>query len=149
MTYEYDDDFNKVEKTTIQKNIIPAINVNIGGGSLFDYLYSKEAIKNVDKDTLLVVNPFFKTYASRKKTNTFLFSKEVGTSGFQRGEENKFLLFFDVDKYMKIKEGAYSISNKNLSLVKSINGFVTKEDKVEVKICLKTSPQNFMIQLLK
>ncbi|WBX76368.1 hypothetical protein PG911_17345 [Tenacibaculum ovolyticum] len=149
VTYEYDDDFNKVEKTTIQKNIIPVINVNIRGSNLFDYLYYKEAIKKIDSDTLLIVNPFFKTYASKKKTNTFLFSKEVGTSGFQRGEENKFLLFFDVDKYMKIKENTYSISNKNLSLVKSINGFVTKEDKVEMKICLKTSPQNFMIQLLK
>ncbi|PKH50228.1 hypothetical protein CXF68_05730 [Tenacibaculum sp. Bg11-29] len=149
VTYEYDDDFNKVEKMTIQKNTIPAINVNIGGSSLFGYLYSKEAVKRVDGDTLLVVNPFFKTYAGKRKSNFSLSSKGIDASDFQREGANKFLLFFDVDKYMKAKKGTYGISNKQLSLVKKINAFVTKENKVEVRVCLKTSPQNFMIQLLK
>ena len=149
VTYEYDDDFNKVEKTTIQKNITPDINIKLGGTTLFDYLDSKDAIKSVDGENLLVINPFFKTYAGESENNVILFSKNINAVSSKKGKKNKFLLFFNVEKYMKIEKSTYSISNKYLSSVKNIKAFVTKENAIQVKINLKNSPQKNALQLLK
>lgn len=151
VTYEYDDDFNKVAKTRIQKTILPDLNISLGGNTLFEYLWSKKAIKNINEENLLVVNPFFKTYASKYKTKLLLFSKELRNASFYNEKEynNKFLLFFNVEKYLKTQKSSFFIPKHYLAEIKKIKAVITKKNKVNIKICLKKTPQNLMFQLVK
>ena len=148
-TYEYDDDFNKVEKTIIKNNIIPDVSLRLGGGVFADYLCSKGAIKNINGDSLLVMNPFFKTYSSRRKNSLFLSSKNPVIDDFEISQKNKFLLFFDIEKYIKVQENSYSIPHKYLTLIKKVKVVVTNENKVALRVDLKDTPQSFLYQLLK
>ncbi len=149
ITYEYDDDFNKVEKKSIQKKVVPKLNIRIGGSTFFDYLLSKDAIKNIEKENLLVVNPFFKTYANKRKNELFLFSNGTYKDDSVRSEKNKFLLFFNVEKYLQNESDFYSISKEYFSSVRNIKAVVTKENKIEIVVNLKGTPQKFMYQILK
>ncbi|MCT4699975.1 hypothetical protein [Tenacibaculum haliotis] len=150
VTYEYDDDFNKVAKTTIQENVIPKGSFRIGGATFSEYLYSKEAIKNIETDSLLVLNPFFKTYVSKQKNSLFLYStKDKITSNFKQDEKHKFSFFFNAEKYFETEKGTYHTANKYLLPIKTINAFVTSTNKMVVKINFKESFQSYMYQLLR
>ena len=150
VTYEYDDDFNKISKTTIQENVIPNASFRIGGATFSEYLYFKEAIKNIDTDSLLVLNPFFKTYASEQKNSLFLYStKDKIASNFKQDEKHRFSLFFNAEKYFETEKGTYHAANKYLLPIKTINAFVTSTNKIAVNINFKESPQSYMYQLLR
>ncbi|CAM1349164.1 hypothetical protein [Tenacibaculum insulae] len=150
LTYEYDDDFNRITKKKVQETIIPNINIKLGGKGFFDYLFFKQAIKKVNNDSLLVINPFFKTYANTCNNELILFSEENTTRGFKGVEKNKFSLIFNPEKYFK-KNGKSShfLVDKYFYSIKKVEFFVTNQNKISAAVKFKTSPQNYLYQLLK
>jgi len=148
VTYDYDEDFNKVEKKTIQKTSIPSFNLELGGVSFFDYLSAKEMIKNVEGGSLLVVNPLFNTYASKNNKSLFLSSNKTSLKRFENLKNDKFSLFLDVEKYIENQTSLYEFSNKKITLIKQVKAVITSENKLEGEISLKDTSKNAFYQFL-
>ncbi|WBX73478.1 hypothetical protein PG913_11670 [Tenacibaculum pacificus] len=152
LTYEYDDDFNKIATTTIQKTIVPDLNISLGGSYIFTYLSSKKAIKNINGEKILVVNPLFKTYADKNSKELFLYSKKAVHANYYKNNQhvnNKFSLFFDVEEYLKTQEDSLIISNDYLTGIKNVKAVITKNNKVDFKVVFKNTPQSFIYKMLK
>lgn len=149
VTYEYDDDFNKVVKTTIQATIKPDLKVKFGGSNFFNYLYNKQAIKYVANDSLLVVNPLFKTYVKNRPNELVLYSNKEKSAHFMSDNQHKFSFSFDVENYLKSSKNTSITFNKYLQSVKKMEAFVTDKNKITISICFENSPQSYFYQLLK
>ncbi|MBE7691999.1 hypothetical protein [Tenacibaculum finnmarkense] len=155
VTYQYDDDFNKIAKTTIQKTIIPDVNVSFGGGAFLNYLASKKALKNINEKKILLVNPLFKTYAYQQEKSLFLSSKDESNTILNKeknkkfNQHTKFLLFIEVEKYLKTQDTSLENFTKYLAEIKTIKAVVSTNNKVSVKVCFKTSALNFLYQTIK
>lgn len=149
VTYEYDDDFNKVAKTTIQATIKPDLKVKLGGSNLFNYLLTKQAIKKVTNDSLLVINPLFKTYVKNRPNELVLYSNREKSTRFMIDKHHKFSFSFDTENYLKASEITSVRFNKYLQSVKKMEAFVTNKNKIAISIYFKNSPQIYFYQLLK
>jgi hypothetical protein len=67
VTYTYDDDFNKVEKVTVNNVEEPSYNFMVTGDStsnIFDYLQRNEKLEKTEKGNLFIPFPFVKSYCS-------------------------------------------------------------------------------------
>ncbi|WCC44780.1 hypothetical protein PJW08_14595 [Tenacibaculum finnmarkense] len=155
VTYQYDDDFNKIAKTTIKKTIVPDVNVSFGGTTIFNYLSSKKALKNINGKKILLVNPLFKTYAYQQEKSLFLSSKDESNTILNKeknkkfNQHAKFLLFIEVEKYLKTQDTSLENFTKYLAEIKTIKAVVSTNNKVSVKVCFKTSVLNFLYQTIK
>lgn len=155
VTYQYDDDFNKIAKTMIKKTIVPDVNVSFGGTTIFNYLSSKKALKNINGKKILLVNPLFKTYAYQQEKSLFLSSKDESNTILSKqknkkfNEHTKFLLFIEVEKYLKTQDTSLENFTKYLAEIKTIKAVVATNNKVSVKVCFKTSALKSMYQTIK
>lgn len=149
ITYKYDDDFNRVEETVVKKTVIPDLQIELGSpnNALFDYLHSKEAIKFLENDTILIVNPLFKTYAKKGMNGLFLYSKEI--EALEKVEDHKFSLSFNVEEYKETEMKPSLVFDKYLDSIKYITVIVTSDTKVEIVIGLKNNSENFIYNLSK
>ena len=138
-TYEYDDDFNKIEKKSVDVKIIPNINFRIGGSTIFDYLYSKKSIQNVEGENIAVLNPLFKTYASKGGKEAVLHSVLNGVNDFKERGSNKFSFLLNVERYLEKDRGLYSVTNKYLKQIRKVRATVTKNNEIKVVIDLKST----------
>ena len=71
ITYDYNDDFEKVEKVSLQKRNIPAISVNIDskGNDLKNYL-AKQGLINLDSNTVnKAIFPLYKIFVNAETEN--------------------------------------------------------------------------------
>ncbi len=155
ITYKYDDDFNKIAKTTIKKTIIPDLNVSFGGGAFLNYLSSKKAIKNINGKEILLVNPLFKTYVYQQEKSLFLSSKYKSNT-ILNNEKNrtfnqhaKFLLSLEVEKYLKTQDTSLENFTKYLAEIKTIKAVISTNNKLCIKVCFKISAPNFLYQTIK
>ena len=146
VTYEYDDDFNKVEKKEIQYTITPNVALGMEGKGLCNYLSKKQVITLVENDSVLTLVPLFTTYAFCEG-NQLKFSS-VNKSLFKRTsqEEEKFILYFDVEKYQEKDRGIYILKSPYLDRVKMIEFSVTDNNEVKGEIQLQNTSKNFFLQ---
>ncbi|MCF2875916.1 MULTISPECIES: hypothetical protein [unclassified Tenacibaculum] len=149
VTYEYDDDFNKVEKKSIHKSLLPEVCLKIGGGNVFKYLYENKGIQNVEGEELLVLNPLFKTYANNEEEELQLYSIDDNVFDFTPNKENKFSMVFNVESYLEENRGLYTLSNKYLKQVQKIKATVSNDNQLELIISLKESSLKSIYQDLK
>lgn len=145
-TYEYDDDFNKIEKKSVDVKIIPNINFRIGGSTIFDYLYSKKSIQNVEGENIAVLNPLFKTYASKGGKEAVLHSVPNGINNFKEKGSNKFLFLLNVERYLEKDRGLYSVTNKYLKQIRKVRATITKNNEIKVVIDLKSASLKTVLQ---
>jgi hypothetical protein len=72
VTYTYDDDFNKVEKVTVNNVEEPSYNFIIAGDStsnILNYLQRNEKLEKTDKGNLFLPFPFVRSYCSMPDQN--------------------------------------------------------------------------------
>ena len=125
VTYEYDDDFNKIEKKEVQKTITPKVTLEFQGDGLCSYLEEKKAIQKVDSEDLLTLIPLFTTYSFCERGNLRFTSVKDQRLTKETDESNKFYFSFNVADYKEKDRGIYSFKNKYLDRVKRIQLSVT------------------------
>ncbi|WP_431166634.1 hypothetical protein [Tenacibaculum halocynthiae] len=149
VTYEYDDDFNKVEKKSVQKKINPNVSLYLyKTDTFYRYLTSKKAIKIIDSKRVFTMNPLFTTFINEDKLGVLLYSSKEPLKKVSNAND-KFTLFFNVEEYNKVNRGIYNIPNKYFRLIENIKANVTSQNCVTIEISLKNKTQNFMYQFLK
>ncbi|WP_428741451.1 hypothetical protein [Tenacibaculum sp.] len=147
VTYEYDDDFNKVEKKEVQHIIIPSLSLSVEGKELCDYLNKKQAIKLVENDSVLTLMPLFTTYVSCKEDLLKLTSVKNQSKKRKTEEVNKFLFWFDVAAFQQKERGIYTFQNKYLDKINTIQFSVAKNNEVKATVQLSNTSKNFFFQL--
>ena len=154
ISYEYDDDFNKVAIKSTQKKNIPTLSLLLGQEKtsiLSDYFYSKNAIQVVENDTVFTMFPIFKLLASDTEED---FELTVGEKKITLNRPLKSLklnFYFNAEKYLEnpldipLKEN----QEKFLKLLNTINLKWAADNQFSLIINLKDESRNCLGQLIR
>lgn len=149
ITYEYDDDFNKVEKKSIHKSLLPNVRLSVGGDKVYEYLKRNKGIQNVEGEELLVLNPLFKTYVNNEEDELLMSSTYDTMGDFTVDKKSRLLVVFNVESYLEENRGLYTLSNKYLKQVQKIKATVNNDNQLELIISLKNTSLKSIYQELK
>ncbi|WP_435261310.1 hypothetical protein [Tenacibaculum sp. nBUS_03] len=116
-------------------------------GFTYKYLTSKKAIKIINSKSIFALNPLFTTFIKKDSTGLLFHTLKESLLN-SRKIKNKFALSFNVASYNKFDRGVYNISNEQFRLIEKIEGVITNENKVKVKVSLLNKDQNFAFQFL-
>ena len=154
ITYDYNDDFEKVDKITIQKSNIPdaKLNITTAGVGLMNYLGKQHTIDLSNKTLNKAIFPLYKIHVKETKNNL------IFSTGDTNPINEKFLPtvdFFSLEvDFLKLNKqiNASLITQylKNLKALK-INGSLIKGNKIETKGTLNLINENInsLYQLVK
>ena len=154
VTYEFDDDFNKVKKIATQEKAIPALDLKFGKeeqSDLSEYFWRKNAIQVHDGDTLFTTVPVYKFIAVNTKDNLEL---SVAKKQMNKGSKktiSKLNFYFNIEKYLQ-KPLDFPLKKeqiKVLNLIKTTSIGWSDENQFSLKIALKDVDRNFLGQLIK
>lgn len=146
ITYEYDDDFNKIEKKSTQKVINPNLDFQLKGKTLYTYFVNEKAIKLVEVDSLFTTIPIGKLYANHTE-DVFLVSSSKAPKTFEKNNTNKFQLFLNIEKYLANQLDFYTIKQGNeTDLLQNASLIITKSDSIKASVKLKNKSRNFIGQ---
>ncbi len=151
ITYEYDDDFNRIEKQSVQKQLIPNFTLQLGEGEeLTEYFYKKNMAKLVEGDTVFVGMPLYKTYFSNSDNRLLLSSQNNSSIRLQGQTSYKLYSHIAVNKYLKTPLEYVDFSNKPFAdKINIISITLTVDNKLAVKITLNETEQNFVTTLVE
>ncbi|MDY7397017.1 hypothetical protein UMM65_17360 [Aureibaculum sp. 2210JD6-5] len=153
VSYEYDDDFNKVEIKSTQEKKIPVLGLILGQenpSSLSDYFYGKNAIQVIENDTVFTTIPIFKFLATDAKDNLELRVNQKRTTP-NPSSSSKLKFYFNVKKYMETPLDIPLSKDQEelLKLVKATKLEWAKDNQFTLKINLLDESRNFLGQLIK
>ncbi len=144
VTYEYDDDFNKIEKRAIEKRVIPDLDLTTSKGTLISYLKEKEVVKKVQGEEIVTIIPFFKVLVNNTNDDLFFYTKEQGKRII--GARGKFMFYFNVETYMKESNGFYIQDNSYFNSIKNMRFVVSENNDFKLTVNLKKTIPNLMSQ---
>ncbi|MGG8496328.1 hypothetical protein ACQY1Q_07915 [Tenacibaculum sp. TC6] len=146
ITYEYDDDFNKIEKKQLQTSSIPVSATMLKGERMYDYLLEKEVVKQVEEEMILTINPFFKTTVKKIPDGIVLHSGNYKESSILKREMNevKFKATVDVEKLQQV----YTFKNKFLTSLKKGIVSIKSDNKFSAEIEFKNNSKGVAFELL-
>lgn len=150
VTYEYDDDFNKIEKKSIQELRTPDVNFILGSkGSLYTYFMENNAIRSIDNDTLFTSIPLYKMFVKKQHDELYIFTKNQLDVRANKEAKIKFRAFLDMEKYIKnpLEFSQVSAKDNYLKFIKDTSVELTSDDEFFLQIHLKEDSRNFLPQL--
>ena len=150
-TYEYDDDFNKIETIKTQKTSNPDFILSLGNNNsktIYNYLEKEKSIKIVGKDTIFVSLPIVKTFANNAINHTNLFtSKTLRTN--TKTTDNKLFVDFNFKEYRnKTKNTLFYYFNK-IDAIEKGQLSISKKNELLFKLEMKDKNRNALVQLIK
>ena len=152
VTYDYDDDFNKIEKIAVQELIVPELDFSFDADSnLFGYLSNKNAIQVIEGDTVFTSMPLYKLYASTTATALNIATQKDFSGVAVKENKIKLNAYFNIEKYMQKPLDFSFLPTKNtyLQLLKETSIMYTTDNKLSIKLVLKNSERNFIGQFVK
>ena len=150
VTYEYDDDFNKIEKKSVQELRTPDVNFILGSkGSLYTYFMENNAIRSIDNDTLFTSIPLYKMFVKKQHDELYIFTKNQLDVRANKEAKIKFRAFLDMEKYIKnpLEFSQVSAKDNYLKFIKDTSVELTSDDEFFLQIHLKEDSRNFLPQL--
>ncbi|AUP77365.1 hypothetical protein [Flavivirga eckloniae] len=152
VTYEYDDDFNKIEKKSVQENNVPHTAIALGSDAkLFEYFYTNNAIQVVENDTLFTAMPLYKMYAQKQKKSLTIFTQKLFDSSMLKAEKYKLNAHMDINRYLEnpLEFSLIPVKNNYLQLLGRTSAKLTTNDELLIQVWLKESNRNFLGQFIK
>ncbi len=143
-TYEYDDDFNKIEKIAIQEDIVPDFAMRLEtNNSLKNYLINQNALQIVDGDAIFTTFPLAKIYITTADSKIGLYTK----SGINKSiNSSKFNLHFDIKAYQKQSgESIYTINN--IVKFNKVDINIDKDNQLSARL-LMSKKRNAIVELI-
>ena len=148
VTFDYDDDFNKVEKRTVSSSTVADFGIMMGMDSIgMNYLKRKKAIVPENGKDVLAIMPLVKTYCQQEEGNLKLFSssKHVET----KLSDQKLNLSIDAAGITSSKADLASMGNAAIfKNIKKISGSISNENIISIRIATE-GDRNALIQLFK
>lgn len=148
VTFDYDDNFNKVEKRTVTSSTVADFGIMMGMDSIgMNYLKRKKAIVTENGKDVLAIMPLVKTYCQLEDGNIKLFSssKHVET----KLSDQKLNLSIDAAGITSSKTDVASMGNAEIfKNIKKISGSISNENIISIRIATE-GDRNALIQLIK
>ena len=110
VTYDYDDDFNKIETKTIEESSFPLVDITVKGVSLYEYLAREKAIQQVANVNRFVLMPLFTMQAENKENGLRLFTKAATAS--DNAVKTNFMGYLNLKEYQKQAPAVFKLHKK-------------------------------------
>ncbi len=154
ITYNYDDDFNKVEIKSTQKLIIPELEIELKSekdSTLYDYFLKKNVIQVIEGDMFFVAFPLYKLYAHHTKNSVLISDRKEFTSISVKKSDFKLRGYFNIEEYLQNQLDIihFSDDNKYVELFKETSFQLSNKNRLSIKVNLKNVKRNFLGQLVK
>lgn len=146
-TYDYDDDFNKIEIKKIDQTIAPNYNIRLGMSEegVF-YMKRKNAIVEQDGADILAIMPLAKTYCRSDNDGLYLSTSNTDMTD-SKVSDSKMKLALNIKKYLASSGGDFSYVNKYLKGINAVDLNVSNDDQVNGKVMFDGS-RNGLISLV-
>lgn len=147
-TYEYDDDFNKIEKIATQKTSLLEfkLSLNNSNSELSKYLVRKNAIQIVENDSVFVSFPLTKVFINQKNEN-LNFGNNIKTRISKKIIKNKLSLKFDFENYRQKTKNTPFFYFNNLKNLKKCDISISNDNNIKFIIKMKAENRNALVQL--
>ncbi len=152
ITYNYDDDFNKVEVISTQEIIIPDMNISLGKvpeNSLFNYFQQKKAIKIVGIDSIFAAIPLYGFLASDKDKTLEIYT--ISTSEYQKRQSTKLSGKFNLEAYLQnpLDIPLLPVDSTYENFIRDILLELSDKNEFHLEINALDSERSFLGQLIK
>ncbi len=154
ITYEYDDDFNKIEKIATQKIAVPMLTIRLENKrkrSLLDYFITKNAIQIIEKDTLFTAIPLYKFYVASREDNFKIYTDNNTEKEKEKKSTSKLSGYISIDNYMQSPQqfSFFSTEHPFFTTVKDASIQISENNDFLLNINLKDKNRNFLGQYMK
>ncbi len=152
ITYEYDDDFNKIEKKSVQELNIPDVTITLGSQvGLYTYFHDNKAVKIIANDTLFTSIPLYKMYVSEQNNGLDIFTQKQFSATSTNKEQFKLKVQIDIHKYFEnpLEFSLIPVKNKYFQLVRNASATITTDDEVLVQVRMRENNRNSIGQFIK
>lgn len=152
VTYKYDDDFNKIEKKSVQELHTPNVEIVLGSdANLYEYFYNNNVVQIIGNDTLFIGIPLYKMYARRQKNSLNIFTQKQFDTSLLKEKEHKLNAYIDINRYIERPLGfsLTPIKNDYFQLLKNASAELTTNDELLIQVRLKENRRNFFAQFIK
>ncbi len=146
-TYEYDDDFNKVEIEKIEEMRVPDFNVRMGMSKQgTQYMWDKKAIVEENRDTVLAIFPLVRTLCQSSDSFLDLYTSYKDVS--LNPSKLKLALSLDVEKYNILSEESVYFMGDISSVIKHIKASISDDNEINIRITTKSN-RNSLVSIIK
>lgn len=152
VTYEYDDDFNKIEKKAVQELHIPNVEITLGSdANLYEYFYNNNVVQITGNDTLFAGIPLYKMYARRQENSLNIFTQKQFDTSLLKEKEYKLNTHIDINRYLEnpLEFSLMPIKKNHFQLLKNVSAKLTTNDDLLIQVRLKENSRNFLAQFIK
>ena len=145
-TYDYDDDFNKIEVKKVQEMVKPAYDVQLGMDTTgIAYLKRKKAIVVEDGEEVFALMPLVKTYCESKDGLLFLNSGEEKIN--LSPSDYKLSFYLDAQAYQKSNAKDYIPFMNKVKQLKSATLKISNNDEVEGRVVFNSN-RNALVAMM-
>jgi hypothetical protein len=145
-TYEYDDDFNKIEKISVQDNLVPDFTLQLSSNAtLSKYLLAQNALQIVDNDSIFVPFPLAKTKFSSLANNTILYTISKKLSYDNNAVKLNFHI--DLNNYQKQSKASIFAFEKT-HIIKTVSIQIDNDNRLKGSIQLNELRNAFSLLYL-
>ncbi len=152
VTYEYDDDFNKIEKNSVQVLLLPNVAILLGSqADMYAYFQNNRAVQIIENDTLFTSFPFYKMYARKRNNGLHVFTQKEFDTSSAKEEQFKLKAHLDIDSYLErpLVFSLNPIKNDYFQLLKNVSATITTDDEVSIQVRMKDNNRNFLGHFIK
>jgi len=151
ISYDYDENFNQLEKKKLQQRTIPHLSLNFGKrnpSELWSYFKKNNTFKQVKKDSLFTLIPLLPLKSTFLNEQYFFYTDTI-IKPLPSTMDTKGLHFF-INIAPFINNTPWDVfKNKQLQQLHSINGNINQKNQFNIRINCKNKQRNGLIQLLK
>jgi len=152
VTYEYDDDFNKIEKKSAQELVMPDLTIALGSqAGLYEYFYNNKAVQIIENDTLFTSFPLYKMYARKQNNGLHIFTQKQFDTSSSKEEQFKLRAHLDINSYLEtpLEFSVIPIKNDYFQLLKNASATITTDDELSIQVRMKDTNRNFLGLFIK
>lgn len=143
-SYEYDDDFNKVEVKKTKTNLSPDFAINMAMNEEgYEYLRNQKAVVMEQGTDILAIMPLVKTYSEHSKNVLELFTSQEQFPA-TNPSDLKMKLFMNIEQFLDASDGAVPTWAKNLKDFSQLDFEITNDDKIEGRLVLQEEGNAFV-----
>ncbi len=147
-TYEYDDNFNKVEVNDIKHTEEPSYLLSVGADtSIMSYLRRQNAIVEKEGRNILAIMPLVTTYSQHSSSGLYLYTADMDSTQVKTSTSNSKLIFdFNVRNYLeKVDSGS---QHKILRDMERMYLSIDNENNIDGKILFQDK-RNGLVSLMR
>lgn len=147
-TYDYDDDFNKIEIKDIKESLEPSYSLLLGmDDEGIAYMKRQNAIVEQDGKDVLAIMPLVTTYSKQYQDALYLYTSDQDITEIQTTTSDaKFNFSFDVSQFLDKNKS--DRDNKYLEDIDSMFLTIDNENNIEGKIAFRDK-RNGLVTLIR